>query len=175
MSATAASPRSGDSGTFLIAAWNIRCGWNLGLASAAKRLAQVGVGVAVLAEMKITDDPYPKHASGYKIISLKATSHKQGGIALVWKDGHDSFKVEAARVVTQNLLTFQLVTGYKRFYMMRIYNPLNDTMGVDALRSAWGTCSDGCILLVMGDSNIDFEHPHNTCKEDIANLLNKIN
>ncbi len=56
MSAPAASPRSGNSGTFLIVTWNIRCGQNLGLASAAKRLAQMGIGAAILTEMKITDD-----------------------------------------------------------------------------------------------------------------------
>ena len=71
--------------------------------------------------------------------------HKQGEVALVWKDGHDSFEVEAARVVTPNLLTFQLVTGYTEFYLMGIYIPPNDTTGVDALRSAWGTCPVDCI------------------------------
>ena len=80
MLAMAASPRSGDSGTFSIPTWNIWCGWNLGLASAAKGLVQIGVGAAVLTEMKITDDRYPKYASGYKIISSKATGHKQGGL-----------------------------------------------------------------------------------------------
>ncbi len=130
MSAMVASPRLGDSGTFLIATWNIRCGRNLELASVAKGLVQMRVGVAVLREMKITDDRYPKYALGYKIISSKATSHKQGGIALVWKDGHDSFDVEVARVVTPNLLTFQLVTGYEGFYIMRIYIPPNDTTGM---------------------------------------------
>ena len=79
MSAPVASPRSGDSGTFLIATWNIRCGRNLGLASAAKGLAQMGVGAAILMEMKITDNRYPKFSLGYKIIVSKATSHLQGG------------------------------------------------------------------------------------------------
>jgi hypothetical protein len=60
MSALAASPRSGDRGTFLITTWNSRCGQNLGLASAAKGLAQMGIGAAILTEMKITDDRYPK-------------------------------------------------------------------------------------------------------------------
>ncbi len=56
MSAPTVSPQSGDSGTFLIATWNIRCGQNLGLASAAKVLAQMGIGAAILTEIKITDD-----------------------------------------------------------------------------------------------------------------------
>ena len=58
---------------------------------------------------------------------------------------------------------------------MGIYIPPNDTTGVDALRSEWGTCPVDCIPLVMGDLNIDFEHPCNACEEDIANLLDKIN
>ncbi len=95
----------------------------MGLASAAKGLAQMGVGVAFLTEMKITDDRYPKFSSGYKVIASEATSHLQGGVALVWKEGHDSFEVEAATVATPNLLTFQLVTGHKRFHVMGIYIP----------------------------------------------------
>ncbi len=62
-------------------------------------------------EMKITDDRYPKFTLGYNLIMSKATSHKQGGIALVWKEGHSSFEVEASWVVSPNLLTFQLITG----------------------------------------------------------------
>jgi hypothetical protein len=135
----------------------------------------MGVGAAVLTEMKIADNRYPKFSSGYKIIASKATSHSQGGVALVWKEGHDSFKVEAATVVTTNLLTFQLVTGYERSYVMGTYIPPNDTTGVDALRRAWEACPADCVLLVMGDFNIDFEHPCNARKEDIADLLDKIN
>jgi hypothetical protein len=41
--------------------------------------------------------------------------------------------VEVACVVTPNLLTFQLVMGYERFYVMGIYIPPTDTTGVDAL------------------------------------------
>jgi hypothetical protein len=101
-------------------------------------------------EMKNTDNWYPKFASGYKVITSKATSHKQGGIALVWKEGHRSFKVEAARVATPNLLTFQLITGYKGFYVIGIYIPPNDTMGVDALWVVWHACPDSCIPIAMG-------------------------
>ncbi len=77
MSALMASPRSGDSGMFLIATWNIRCGQNLGLASAAKGLAQMGIRAAILTEMKITDNWYPKFTSGYKVIASKVTSNNQ--------------------------------------------------------------------------------------------------
>jgi hypothetical protein len=175
MSAPTASPWSGDSGTFLIAIWNIRCGQNLGLASAAKGLAQMGIGAAILTKMKITDDRNPKFTSGYEVIASKAMSHKQGGIALVWKEGHSSFEVEAARVVTPNLLTFQLIMGYKRFYVMGTYTPSNDTTGVDALWAAWNACPDSCIPIIMGDLDISFEHPCDKREKAITNLLDEIN
>ena len=89
----------------------------------------MGVGCALLTEVKITDDRYTKFASGYKIISSKATSHSQGGIALLWKENHPFFEVEAATVATPNLMTFQLVTGYEQFYVKGIYIPPNDTTG----------------------------------------------
>ena len=78
-------------------------------------------------------------------------------------------------MVTANLLTFQLVTGYERFYVMGTYIPPNDTTGVDALRRAWEACPADCVPLVMGNLNIDFEHPHIAREEDIADMLDKIN
>ncbi len=113
MSVSSASPWSGDGGTFLLAMWNIHCRQNTRLTSASKGLAQMGVNCVVLIEVKITNDKHPRCASGFKIISSKATSQSQGGIALLWNEGHASFEVKAVRIVTLNLLTFQLVMGYK--------------------------------------------------------------
>jgi hypothetical protein len=83
----------------------------------------MGVNCAVLTKVKITNDKYPRCVSGFKVILLNVTGHSQGGIALLWNKGHASFEVEAAKIVTPNLLTFQLVTGYERFYMMGTYIP----------------------------------------------------
>ncbi len=114
MLTSSAPPSSGGCGTFSVAAWNIRCGRNTGLASAAKGLAQMGVAVAVLTEMKVTDDRYPHFTSGYKVLLSKAASRHQGGIALLWRENHPGVEVEATQILTPNLLTFQLVTGDER-------------------------------------------------------------
>jgi hypothetical protein len=124
-------------------------------------------------EVKKTNDKYPWYASGYKIFASKAMSHNQGGVALLWKDGHASFEVEAATVITLNLLTFQLFTGYNRFYIMGIYIPPNDSMEVDDLWMAWAACPDNCIPMVLGDLNINFEHPRDYCHEQNHDLLDK--
>jgi hypothetical protein len=175
MPVSLASPWSGDSGTFLLIMWNIRCGQNTGFTSAAKGLARMGVNCAISTKMKKMNNKYPRCTLGFKVISLKATSHSQGGDALLWNEGHASFKVEAANIVTPNLLTFQLITGYKLFYVMGIFIPPNNTTGVDALRAAWASCSAGCIPLVLGDLNVNFEHPWDAREEQITNLLDKIN
>jgi len=116
MPTSSAPPSPGGSGAFTLEAWNIRCGRNAGLTSAAKGLAQMGVGLAVVLETKITDARYTRLASGYKILASRAASHNQGGIALLWKEDHQGFEVESAKILTLNLLTFQLVTGDERFY-----------------------------------------------------------
>jgi hypothetical protein len=71
----------------------------------------MGVGLAIMTETKSTDNRCTCLASCVKILTLKATSHNQGGIALLWKENHPGYEVESARIATLNLLTFQLGTG----------------------------------------------------------------
>jgi hypothetical protein len=135
----------------------------------------MGVGLAVLTETKLTDDRYTRLASGFKILASKATSHNQGGIALLWKENHPGYEVESARIVTPNLLMFQLVTGNERFYCMGICIPPTNAMGVEDLWAAWEAYPAGCIPLVLGDLNIDFGEPRNKQEELIVDLLDDIN
>ncbi len=123
MSISSVPPSPEGGGAFSLAAWNIHCGRNAGLTSAAKGYAQMGVGLAILTETKLTDDRYTRLALGFNILVSKATSHNQGGIALLWKENHPGYKVELARIVTLILLTFQLVTGDEQFYCMDMYIP----------------------------------------------------
>jgi hypothetical protein len=111
MSVSSAPPLPGGSGTFSIATWNIRSARRVGLAAAAKGLRQMGVGCAVLTETKLTDARYPKHIEGYHVIATKVMSPQQGGIALLWTAGHQDFEVEAVKITSPNVLTFQLITG----------------------------------------------------------------
>jgi hypothetical protein len=83
--------------------------------------------------------------------------------------------VKLACIVTQNLLTFQLVTGDEQFYCMGVYIPSTDTMGVEDLWAAWEACPVGCTPLVLGDLNINFSNPWDKQEELIVNLLNSIN
>ena len=72
-----------------------------------------------------------------RVLVLKAASPHQGGVGLIWRDVHDGFKVKAVQPLTLNLLSFQLIMGDERYYVMGIYIPPNCTMGVDNLQVAW--------------------------------------
>jgi hypothetical protein len=128
-----------------------------------------------LSETKLTDDRYPKFVSGYRVIASKATSPRQGGVALLWEEGHRDFEVEAVQVRTPNLLTFQLVTGEERFFVLGAYIPPADTTGVDDLRAAWAACPENCKPILMGDLNIDLRNPRTEREEIIADFLDDIN
>jgi hypothetical protein len=125
--------------------------------------------------MKITDDRYTRMTSGYKVLATKAPSKHQGGIALLWQPEHEAFEIEATKIVTPNLITFQLVTGDQRYYVIGIYIPPNDTEGRHDLWAAWEACPVDCHPIVMGDLNIIVGNPRDNRKADIANLLDEIN
>jgi hypothetical protein len=170
-----APPLPGGSRAFTLAAWNICCRRNAGFSSASKGLVQMGVGLAILTETKVTDDCHPCLASGYKILASKAARHNQGGIALLWKENCGDYEVELACIIMPNLLTFQLVTGKKRFNCMGVYIPPTDTMVVKDLWDACEACPAGCTPLVLGDLNINFSNPQNKREELIVHLLEDIN
>ena len=50
-------------------------------------------------------------------------SPQQGGVALLWEEGHQDFKVEAVNIISLNLLAFQLVTVEDRYFVMGGYTP----------------------------------------------------
>ena len=50
-------------------------------------------------------------------------SPQQGGVALLWEEGHQDFKVKAVNIISLNLLAFQLVTGEDRYFVMGGYTP----------------------------------------------------
>jgi hypothetical protein len=133
------------------------------------------VGCAVLTKTKLTDAQYPKHVEGYHVIGSKVTSPQQGGIGLLWKAGHQDFEVEAVKITSPNVLTFQLITGGVQFFAIGACIPPADTTGVDDLRAAWATCPSTCKPLLLGDLNIDFGSPRTSREEAIADLLDNIN
>jgi hypothetical protein len=135
----------------------------------------MGVGLAVLMETMVMDKCHPCLALWCKILASKATSHNQGGFALLWKENHGGYEVELVHIVMPNLLKFQLVTGDARSYCMGVYIPPTGTMRVEDLWAVWEACPAGCTPIVLGDLNIDSRDPQNKWEELIINLFDDIN
>ena len=172
---TSAPPSTGGSGTFSVASWNIRDGRRGGLLNAAKGMADMSIGCAFLTEVKISNNKHARRAEGYEIIISRGKSDMQGGVALLWKDKHPMFEVENVNARVRNLITFQLKTGDKRFYVMAIYIAPGCTKGVEDLRDAWAKCPENCSPIVVGDLNIRNQDPRDEREEEIADLLDEIN
>ncbi len=141
---------------------------------AAAGLAQMGIGVVVLTKTKFIDNQYPKVAVGYTIMSLKAASCSQGGVALAWREDNLKFEVELVLFHGPSTLTFQLTMGDEQIYVLGTYIPPNCTRGVEDIRRAVEACPAGCKLLVMGDLNINVGFPCDKREEVIVNMLDEL-
>jgi hypothetical protein len=134
----------------------------------------MGIGVAVLTKTKFVNDWYPKTAAGYTIMSSKAASCSQGGVALAWRENDLKFEVELVLFHGLNTLTFQLTTEDEQIYVVGTYIPPNCTRGVEDIRRAAEACPAGCKLLVMWDLNINVRFPRDEREEVIVNLLEEL-
>jgi hypothetical protein len=163
-------------GTIWIVTWNIVDRRGGRITQAAARMAQMGMGEAVLTVTNIVDNWYPKSTTKYTLMCSKVARCTQGGVALMWKEDKLKFEVELVLLSNGlNILTFQLITGDKGFYIVGAYIPPNYTRGVEDLRRVVEECPAGCKLLVIGDLNINVGFPQDEQEEVIVDLLDKTN
>eukprot|EP00970_Alexandrium_tamarense_P001671 scaffold204_cov166-Alexandrium_tamarense.AAC.6 len=166
---TGASSRTDESGTFSIATWNIRSGRAGGLESACRALGALNVDIGFLQETKLTGGVYTRQSSGYQVIASDASSNRQGGVALCWKE-QDSYELEEWKFFGPNVLAFRLVTGGKDFYCVGCYIPPSeeDQSTLENVRRAQRQCPEKFELLLFGGLNIDLDAPRDTREEIIA-------
>ena len=108
---------------------------------AAAGLAQMGVDIAMLQETKFVDEKYTKAASGYTIMCSKAVSIRQGGAGLLWREGDSRFEVKSVAFRNgPNILTFQVLTGDRQYYVVGGYIPPNCCNGVDEIQAVMEAC-----------------------------------
>ena len=86
----------------------------------------MGVDFAVLQETKITGGIYTRRTSGYDVVATDAKGTTSGGVALIWREGHDLFEVEEVRVRSANVVSCELVTAAARWFVVGYYNPPSD-------------------------------------------------
>ena len=125
--------RADGRGSFSVATYNVRCGRNAGLESALRAMAATEVDLGIFTETKITDSVYTRYSSGYNVTATNAVSASQGGIALFWRD-NELYEIEEVVPRSPNVLTFELVTGQIRYFVVVHIVILNEYL---SLLSAW--------------------------------------
>ena len=107
---------------------------------------------------------------------LKGGEHQARGSGLLWKDGDSRFEVESVAFKNgPNVVTFQVVTGDCRYYVVGVYIPPNCHLGVDEIWAALEACPAGCTPIVLGDLNANVGFPRDEREETIVDLLDKYN
>ena len=165
--ATDAPSRNDGSETFTVATWNIRCGRNGGLESALRALESLEVDIAILTEAKLTKGIYTRGGRGYQVLATDAASAHQGGVALCHRQS-DHFEVEETRTHGPNVISFHLMTGDTRYYVVGAYVPPSDLGTLDHIRDAMKQCPAGSSPILLGDLNINLRHPKDERQENIA-------
>ncbi len=105
------------SGLFTMASYNIQSGRNGGLESALQAMKLMGVNFGVLLETKLTKGVYTRWSSGYHVQATHAPSAWQGGISLFWR-ASDLYEIEEVELHGPSVLSFQLVLGAMRYYIV---------------------------------------------------------
>ena len=171
MTSTTVVPSQSDGSrtkpTFSVATWNIRSGRNGGLESACRALESLNVDIAFLQETKLTNGIHTRNSSGYSIVASEAPSKHKGGIALCWRENR-LFELEETKFLSHHVMTFRLITGGLRYYVVGVYIPPSSVVELTHIRQAYAECPSRFQPILIGDLNIDLESPRNERDEEIA-------
>jgi hypothetical protein len=162
--------RAKGSGSFMVASYNIQSGRNGGLESAIRVMKQMGVDCGVLLETKLTKGVYTHWSSGYNVQSTHAPSKWQGGISLFWRTSK-TYEINKVELRGPNMLSFQLVLGATRWYIMGCYIPPTNLTTLMHINEAWRACPKGCLPILLRDLNINLAALRNKRDDTIADQV----
>ena len=134
--------------------YNIRNGRNGGLEAALRGMEQENLDMGIMQETKITVGVYTRASAGYRVVATDAPSRHRGGIAMFYREGA-GFAVEEVRQYGPNVLSFEVVSGRRRWYIVGCYVAPDDAQTIDRVVTALGDQPKGTALIVAGDLNTD--------------------
>ena len=117
--------------------YNIRNGRNGGLKSALRGMAQANIDLGVFQETKCTDGVYIRVLTGYRVVATDAPSRHCGRVALFYRT-KAQFAVEEVREYGPNVLIFEVLTGRRRWYIIRCYIAFDDARTIEWVVTALG-------------------------------------
>jgi hypothetical protein len=129
----------------------------------------MNIDIENLEETKITNDCYTKNCFGFEVITTEAESVFQGGIASVYRPSA-YWTIETINRYNPNVISFELVTGERRFSCVGAYIPSGDTTTIENITIAIERLPRNNPLILFGDLNADILHPHNDLSTEVASM-----
>ena len=86
-------------------------GWNSQLEMSLCAMRQMNKDLGILTETHLTG-VHTRATEGYQVWATVVVSHSQGGVAIFWRDGVDTWQVESEHAHGPNVMSFELVTGW---------------------------------------------------------------
>ena len=117
--------------------YNIRNGINGGLEAELRGMEQANMDLGVMQETKITNGVYTRASAGYRVVATDAPSQHRGRIALFYREGAD-FAVEEVRPYGPNVISFEVVTSRRRWYIIGCYLAPDDARTIERVVTALG-------------------------------------
>ena len=116
--------------------------------------------LGILQEKKCTDGIYTNESSGYRVVATDSPSHNRGGVALFYRPS-PLFEVEAVWEYGPNVLSFEVATGARRWYIIGCYLAPDDAETIEQVVTALGDRPKGTALIVVGDLSTDLGDTEN--------------
>ena len=120
--------------------------------SALRGMSQANMDLGIFQETKCTDWIYTHESAGYRVVATDQPSRHRGGVALFYRP-LPLFKVEAIREYGPNILSLEVATGARWWYIIGCYLAPNDSEMIDWIVTALGDRLKGTALIVAGDLN----------------------
>ena len=116
--------------------------------------------MGIFQETKCTDGIYTRESAGYRVVATDALSRHRGGVALLYRPSPLS-AVEAVREYGPNVMSFEVATGARQWYIIGCYLAPDDTSTIERVVAALRYIPKGTILVVAGYLNTYLEDSEN--------------
>ena len=117
-------------------------------------MAQANIDLGVFQETKCTDGIYTRESAGYRVVATDVLSRHRGGVAIFYRPS-SLFAVEGFREYVPNVISFEVATGRRRWYIIRFYLAPDDARTIERVVTALGDQPRGTALVVAGGFNTD--------------------
>ena len=116
--------------------------------------------LGIFQETKCTEGIYTRESAGYSVVATDTPSRHYGGVAVFYWPS-PLFAVEAVCQFGPNVVSFQLATGARRWYIIGCYLAPDNTSTIESVGAALKKRPRGTALIVAGDINTTLADPEN--------------